>query len=58
LTGGEVVDYWHAVPPLAVDSKPLAHPQDRWAGILNIPAKFEVADSAEAEPVRARRQSV
>ena len=43
LTGGQLVEQWHAVPPLIVDAKPLSHSQDRWAGLLNIPASLEVA---------------
>src|ERR1700678_2628113 len=42
LTGGQLVEQWYALPPLIVDSKPVAHPQDRWAGVLNIPAVFQV----------------
>jgi ABC-type polysaccharide/polyol phosphate transport system ATPase subunit len=42
LTGGKLVEQWYALPPLILDTKPVAHPQDRWAGMLNIPAKFEV----------------
>ncbi len=42
LTGGQVVDVWYATPPLTVDTVPLAHPQDRWAGLLNIPGELEL----------------
>jgi len=42
LTGGQLVDHWYATPPLTVDSAPLAHPQDRWAGVLNVPAELQV----------------
>jgi ABC-type polysaccharide/polyol phosphate transport system ATPase subunit len=42
LTGGQLVDHWYATPPLMVDSTPLAHPQDRWAGVLNVPAELKV----------------
>jgi ABC-type polysaccharide/polyol phosphate transport system ATPase subunit len=42
LTGGQLVEQWYALPPLIVDTKPVAHPQDRWAGVLNIPADFQV----------------
>ena len=42
LNGGHLVEQWHAVPPLVVDTPPLGHPQDRWAGVLNIPAEIEV----------------
>jgi ABC-type polysaccharide/polyol phosphate transport system ATPase subunit len=45
LTGGELVEQWHAVPPLIVDTKPLSHSQDAWAGILNVPANLEVAQA-------------
>jgi ABC-type polysaccharide/polyol phosphate transport system ATPase subunit len=42
LTGGQLVEEWHANPPLVVDTQPLAHPQDRWAGLLNVPARLEI----------------
>ncbi|MGH9692100.1 MAG: polysaccharide ABC transporter ATP-binding protein, partial [Candidatus Acidiferrales bacterium] len=42
LTGGELVEQWHAVPPLIVDTPPLSHLQDRWSGVLNIPAELQV----------------
>jgi hypothetical protein len=42
LNGGVLVDNFHAQPPLIVDTMPVAHPQDRWAGILNIPAQISV----------------
>jgi len=42
LTGGRLVEQWYALPPLVVDTAPLSHPQDRWAGIFNIPAEIEV----------------
>jgi hypothetical protein len=31
-----------------VDTPPLAHSQDRWAGILNIPAELQVAQAIAA----------
>jgi ABC-type polysaccharide/polyol phosphate transport system ATPase subunit len=42
LTGGHLVEQWYALPPLIMDTPPLAHPQDRWAGVLNIPAELKV----------------
>jgi ABC-type polysaccharide/polyol phosphate transport system ATPase subunit len=42
LTGGRLVEQWYALPPLIVDTPPLSHPQDRWAGVFNIPAEIEV----------------
>jgi lipopolysaccharide transport system ATP-binding protein len=40
LTGGHLVDKWIGVPPLTLDVPPLAHAQDEWAGVLNVPATF------------------
>jgi ABC-type polysaccharide/polyol phosphate transport system ATPase subunit len=42
LTGGNLVEQWYALPPLIVDTPPLSHPQDRWAGILNLPAELQI----------------
>jgi len=42
------VDHWYATPPLTVDTAPLAHPQDRWAGVLNVPAELQVLQGAVA----------
>jgi ABC-type polysaccharide/polyol phosphate transport system ATPase subunit len=47
LTGGTLLEIWNAVPFLAVDTLPLSHPQDRWAGILNIPADLKIATRVE-----------
>jgi len=41
LTGGKMLEHWNAVPFLAVDTLPLSHQQDAWAGILNIASKFD-----------------
>jgi lipopolysaccharide transport system ATP-binding protein len=43
LTGGDLLEYFYAQPPLIVDTKPVAHPQERWAGVLNIPADIRVS---------------
>ena len=42
LTGGHLVEEWNAQPPLIVDTPPVSHPQDRWAGVLNLPAELQV----------------
>jgi lipopolysaccharide transport system ATP-binding protein len=42
LTGGHLIEEWNAQPPLIVDTLPVSHPQDRWAGILNLPADLHV----------------
>jgi hypothetical protein len=47
LTGGKLIELWNAVPFLAVDTLPLSHHQDAWAGILNIPANLEIGVRAE-----------
>jgi len=46
LTGGKLLEIWNAIPFLAVDTLPLSHQQDAWAGILNIPADLEVGARA------------
>ena len=38
LTGGRLVEKWSAVPHLTLDVPPVGHPQDEWAGVLNVPA--------------------
>jgi hypothetical protein len=48
LTGGRMLELWNAVPLLAVDTMPLSHPQDAWAGIFNIPAKLKVESRVES----------
>jgi ABC-type polysaccharide/polyol phosphate transport system ATPase subunit len=48
LTGGRLVEEWNAQPPLIVDTRPLSHPQDRWAGILNLPADLHVQANTQA----------
>lgn len=41
-TGGQLIEQWYGLPPLVVDTAPLSHPQDRWAGFINLPANFQV----------------
>jgi lipopolysaccharide transport system ATP-binding protein len=43
LTGGKLVEKWTAVPALLIDAAPVAHPQDEWAGILNVPATLSTS---------------
>jgi len=45
LTGGVLVEQWYALPSLIVDTPPLSHPQDRWAGVLNLPAELKIQDT-------------
>jgi ABC-type polysaccharide/polyol phosphate transport system ATPase subunit len=51
ITGGRLVEKWMAVPPLTLDVPPLAHPQDAWAGLLNVPASLEQSPSEGGEAV-------
>jgi lipopolysaccharide transport system ATP-binding protein len=37
---GERLDLWNCLPEMLVATRPLAHPSDEWAGILNIPYQF------------------
>jgi lipopolysaccharide transport system ATP-binding protein len=37
-----LVDVWDCVPELIVATKPVTHPRDEWAGLLNIPYRFTV----------------
>lgn len=54
LTGGHLVEQWYAVPPLVVDTRPLSHPQDRWAGTLNVPAEMEVHSQSNGHATHQR----
>ena len=40
LNGGKVLEIWHAVPRLVVNSQYFGHPQSRWSGPLNIKASL------------------
>jgi lipopolysaccharide transport system ATP-binding protein len=37
-----LVDVWYWTPPLVIAAKPVTHPVDHWAGILNIPCEFRI----------------
>jgi hypothetical protein len=36
------IDVWDCVPEMMVATESFQHPQDQWAGILNIPVGFEI----------------
>jgi ABC-type polysaccharide/polyol phosphate transport system ATPase subunit len=55
LTGGKLLELWNAVPFLAVDTLPLSHQQDAWAGVLNIPANLEVSARADNRKERSEQ---
>lgn len=48
LNDGEAIEHWSAMPPLIVDTRPVTHTQDRWAGLLNIPAELQIASTDDA----------
>ena len=47
LTGGHLLEVWNAIPFLAVDTLPLSHQQDNWAGLFNIPADLKTVARVE-----------
>jgi len=57
LTGGKLVEKWTAAPVLVVDAPPVAHPQDEWAGILNVSATLSSPSQAAAPGRRIARPS-
>ena len=38
-----LVDQWDCLPELLVATEPVTHSRDEWAGILNIPSRFELS---------------
>ena len=48
LTGGKCLETWSAVPFLAVNTQPVAHQQDAWAGIFNFPADLKIEVRVES----------
>ena len=47
LTGGRLLEVWNANPFLIVDTLPLSHQQDNWAGVFNIPADLKICVRVE-----------
>src|SRR4029077_2531991 len=43
LTGGKLVEKWIASPYLTLDTTPVGHPQDEWAGVLNVGASLSIS---------------
>jgi len=39
------VDFWNCVPELLIGTKPLAHPRDEHAGLLNVPSQFSIREN-------------
>ncbi|MEM2045734.1 MAG: Wzt carbohydrate-binding domain-containing protein, partial [Candidatus Bathyarchaeia archaeon] len=42
-----LVDYWDCIPEMIVGTHPMTHPRDEWAGLLNIPYRFQVMEDHE-----------
>jgi lipopolysaccharide transport system ATP-binding protein len=40
-----LIDDWECLPELVMATKPVTHPKDEWAGVLNIPSTFSVSPS-------------
>jgi lipopolysaccharide transport system ATP-binding protein len=57
LTGGKLLEKWTAVPGLMIDTPPVAHPQDEWAGVLNVPATFGCSRSETTAVARKPARS-
>jgi len=47
LTGGRMIERWVASPELGLDVRPLGHPQDAWAGVLNLSATLKVPSTGD-----------
>jgi len=45
---GDVIDYLECVPQMIVALDPLSHPSDEWSGVLNLPARFAIADGLDS----------
>lgn len=43
-----LIDEWHAVPALAITSRPQSHSRDRWAGVLNVPCRLSLKPEARS----------
>ncbi len=52
LTGGKVIEKWIASPYLTLDTQSLGHPQDDWAGVLNVNASLTRRDAQGREAFR------
>jgi hypothetical protein len=43
---GDLVDSWDCIPEMIVTTELYQYPQDEWIGLLNIPTRFEIANSS------------
>jgi lipopolysaccharide transport system ATP-binding protein len=42
----KLLDVWDCSPDLLIDTEPLGHPDEQWAGLLNIENQFSIYDQA------------
>lgn len=42
-----LIDRWECIPELSVETQPVTHRMDEWAGVLNIPCNFSVSNSGK-----------
>ena len=40
----ERLENWDCSPDLLIDTEPLGHPDEQWAGLLNVPNEFAIYD--------------
>ena len=50
--GGELLDWWHAVPEMTVSIRSYQSSLDAWQGILNVPDNFETANNSLPQATR------
>jgi len=46
---GDLLDAWECVPEMLVTTKPVTHPKDEWAGLLNIEDQFSVVSKEKPQ---------
>jgi ABC-type polysaccharide/polyol phosphate transport system ATPase subunit len=52
----ETLEYWDCSPDLLIDTEPLGHLDEQWAGLLNVPSEFAIYDqTGNPSKVRAVR---
>jgi len=51
----ERIDIWDCIPELMVGAKPLSHPFDEWAGLLNVPSEFSINENGHHAAASASR---
>lgn len=56
LDESEMLEFWDCSPDFLIDTEPLGHQDEQWAGLLNIPNEFTIYDqTGNPSDVRAVR---